>query len=1095
MTNNNFKILHDKLTEFRLKYYKNEILKGFLFSVIFFLSYFLIIAFSEYFLWLSPVYKTIIFFLSIVLFVVIVIKYIIISLFHYFNIGNVIDNRDASFIISKHFPEIQDKLLNTLELVETNDNNNSLIIASIEQRISNLKPVPFSLAIDFRLNYKYLKYLTLLIFIILAVYFINPSIIGDSSKRIISYNTEFVKTPPFSFKLLTKKLEIRKGSDITIEVEIWGDYVPNFIDLVIGNNTFLMKKSNVRTFSYTLKNVNNDLNFRFSGDTYFSNIYNINVLDVPKILSFTLSADIPSYTSVKSFEQVNVGDIVVPQGTILQWKINSINSDSIYFISDSISTALLTKDDSYIFTQKALNSYTYSLKAINKNFKDETFMSYNVSVVPDIYPEISVEAKPDENNIFISYFKGNISDDYGFTKLNFVFNNVKTNLKEVLPVEINKNINTQLFYYVVDFTDFNAGDEFEYYFEIWDNDILGFKSSNSEIYSFKLPDNKEIDSLINETNKNLDSDIKKGMDLASDISKEFNNLKKKLLDDKISNFEKKELMNQISEKHNELKDLLNKLTDEQKSNNDIVEKLTEQRPEILEKQKMLEDLLEKIMDPELEKLLEEFNKLKENFKKDDFFELSEQMQMNYDDLEKQLDKNLELFKKFEVEQKIDKSINDLKNLAEEQKKLSESKNLEDLKQNQNEIKDKLSQIKENYKDALEKNEALENKMNLENFEKDFENIEKSNESISEQLQQGKQNKSKSEMQKSSDQMQQLAQKMDSMMQQQQQQQSMEDMNALRQILDNLLTFSFDQENLLNKTKKVDCRDPQYISLSVEQNLLRENFQIVQDSLYALAKRNPQINTTVTKELLSIQSDMSKVISGLEQLQSSNAKIKQQYIITSVNNLALLLDEILQSMQQSAANQMSGQQQCQNPNGNGKGQSLSQMKSQQQSVKSQLQQMIDQMKKGSQDGKGQQGVSKQLSKMLSEQEQQRQMLQDLMKSNSFSPEAVKQLKEIDKMMQQNENDIINKNISSQTMFRQNQIMSRLLEAENAERQREYDKKRESNEAEEKYSNPKEKFEYKESDKKFEKEQIEYSNLKMSNFYRKKYNEYIINITNK
>ena len=53
---------------------------------------------------------------------------------------------DAARMIGKHFPEIDDKLLNTLqlhELAEQNPEGYSLLDAAIERRIEQMKPFTF----------------------------------------------------------------------------------------------------------------------------------------------------------------------------------------------------------------------------------------------------------------------------------------------------------------------------------------------------------------------------------------------------------------------------------------------------------------------------------------------------------------------------------------------------------------------------------------------------------------------------------------------------------------------------------------------------------------------------------------------------------------------------------------------------------------------------------------------------------------------------------------------------------------------------------------------------------------------------------------
>ena len=70
-----------------------------------------------------------------------------------------------------------------------------------------------------------------------------------------------------------------------------------------------------------------------------------------------------------------------------------------------------------------------------------------------------------------------------------------------------------------------------------------------------------------------------------------------------------------------------------------------------------------------------------------------------------------------------------------------------------------------------------------------------------------------------------------------------------------------------------------------------------------------------------------------------------------------------------------------------------------------------------------------------------MAQELNKDGSGSGNGLNKLAE---EMEKNEKDIVNKNITPETLRRQQDIMVRLLEAEKAERERELDQKRQSTE---------------------------------------------------
>jgi hypothetical protein len=131
-------------------------------------------------------------------------------------------------------------------------------------------------------------------------------------------------------------------------------------------------------------------------------------------------------------------------------------------------------------------------------------------------------------------------------------------------------------------------------------------------------------------------------------------------------------------------------------------------------------------------------------------------------------------------------------------------------------------------------------------------------------------------------------------------------------------------------------------------------------------------------------------------------------------------------------------------------------------------------------------------MLAQQEIFRQMLNNLSGTQSLMPETQRLLNEINNLIKQNENDLVNKTITPQTMQRQNTIITRLLEAENSERQREVDKKRQSREVKnEIIRNPAEIFQLKGINSRYS-ELLNISNLKMTDYYKKKYKEYLLNL---
>jgi hypothetical protein len=155
-----YQIITEKLRRFTRKYYRNELIKG---GILFFslgCIYFFVTVFIESFLWLQPFARTALFWVFILVEGCLVFQLILKPILKLIGLQKGISLQECSKIIGNHFPEIQDKLLNILQLKE-NPNQSDLLLASIAQKATEIQPIPFLKAVDFTKNKKYLKYAVL----------------------------------------------------------------------------------------------------------------------------------------------------------------------------------------------------------------------------------------------------------------------------------------------------------------------------------------------------------------------------------------------------------------------------------------------------------------------------------------------------------------------------------------------------------------------------------------------------------------------------------------------------------------------------------------------------------------------------------------------------------------------------------------------------------------------------------------------------------------------------------------------------------------------------------------------------------------------
>ncbi|MBU1823208.1 MAG: ATPase, partial [Bacteroidetes bacterium] len=289
-------------------------------------------------------------------------------------------------------------------------------------------------------------------------------------------------------------------------------------------------------------------------------------------------------------------------------------------------------------------------------------------------------------------------------------------------------------------------------------------------------------------------------------------------------------------------------------------------------------------------------------------------------------------------------------------------------------------------------------------------------------------------QKAAKSMRKMSQAMSESMQSAQMQQMQEDIDALRDILENLITLSFDQEKLMKDFKGVNLQDPRFVTLGQEQLKLQDDAKIVEDSLYALANRVIQIQSFITRELNDMKSYMGESVNSIRDRRISVATSKQQFAMTSMNNLALMLSDVFRQMQQQMAMAM-----AMPGKGKGKGQ---QQKPGAGEMQQGLNEKLQQMGKGQQ-GQGKQGTSEQLARMAAEQAMIRKMIQELIDSQKGTEMGQKfgdELKELMEKMEESETDLVNKRVNQELIKRNQEIVTRLLESEKAMREQGEDDKR-------------------------------------------------------
>ncbi len=1076
--------IHEKIRSFKKKYYLNIFVRGGLLSLSILISYFLIASVVEYNLWLSPWARFLIFFTFFGIAAFCIYKFLKAPI-EWWLARRGLDEEQSAKVIGNYVPTIKDRLLNLIQLSVKNDS--ALAYASVEQKSKEFETVSFDDFIDLNQNRKYLKYLVIPLLVIIGILLLNRSILTQSTTRIFHFNRQYSPEAPFKFLIDNSSLNAFHNENYLLNIRLDGPALPEHAYIIIANQRLKLDHPSAGEFSYTFENIQEGFDFQVEAAGFFSDTYSVSLLSRPELAKFNVHLDFPDYLNRKNDLLVNSGNLEVPEGTNVEWQMSTANTRSakILFSSEKEPNEFQMSDDqAFTFKKRFKNADSYEIQLENDASHNKEKIAYQVNVIKDEFPKIEVNHFKDSVLYKMVVLSGLLSDDYGLRKLALHFKIRDEHQKEVFSkafaIPIGKNQTQQSFFHpwALDSLKLSPGHSLEYFLEVWDNDgVNGSKSTKTATYTFYVPSEDNLIADIKNSQTKTQQKIDQSVGKANKLQDQIEQANQKLKGKQSLDWQDKKMLEDILEQ----KQGLNQMVEELKEQNRLLEQkkdaFTEQDERIREKAQQIQKLMDELLDEETKKLFEELQKLlKENSDISQIQKILDKLNQNSNNLEKELERTLELFKQLQYEFKLDQAINELKNQVEQQKALLEkteslekstpkdknekgedkkdkseksdaSKGDQKNKQDQNNQNDKeqgdndkntesqdLGKDQEQLQNEFEKtSEKIDELKKLGDelqkgddlpSDQDSKDVEQQQEESKEMLNQNSPSKSKAPQQKALQKMQQMQQQMEGAESSMSMEIDMQNLETLRQIIHGLVKLSFDQESLMKRFNELSQNDPAFNGIAQRQLKLKDDSKVLEDSLLALGKRDPFMGSVVTREVSELNEHLDKVIDANRERRRPQASNEMQMTMTSINNLALMLDDHFDMMMQMMANAKPGMGKSKKK---GDKPSLGQMQQQ-------LNQKIQELK-GS--GKSGRQLSEELAEMAAEQERIRKALQEMqekMKDGNM-PGG-----DLPSKMEQTEMDLVNKQLTDQLIKRQQDIVTRLLEAEKSMREQDMDEER-------------------------------------------------------
>jgi hypothetical protein len=1006
------------------------------FSIMFFVA--------EYFFYLSPGWKWALFLTYIAVNLLAFYLYLLKPLYHIFRQSKMIRYQNAARELGYSRHDIQDKLLNYLDFSNRANIKNEQILThaskNYQQQFKN-KPIETDF---FRVSKRLITLIILMIFGFLVLFITSDKIQrGSTFSRMVHLNKAYQKPEPYYILINQANITLVEGDDLALGFTVEGEYLPDLVFYEFNGHQGTCNYLHKNNYEVKLSSVYRSGLLRlYTRETKGVDI-KIIVYKIPRVKNFSFHVVPPPYTGMDSLSFSNLLYFSVPEGSLWQGQFFTDNVKSAYVIYSNQSAPLRAfSENVYQVSQNIFTSKKYEFIFSNDSAWVSDTLRPSIKTIPDKYPKILIDNYQDSVFLTRQFFNGRIKDDYGFHLLSFRILDEQDSTIFTDSIPIQPVITNQYFNYSIDLKPFITNDSFlTYYFTVWDNDeINGYKATKSNPLTFRKD---IIDSLKQQINNALSqaiNDFSEHEQTLEKLNKSVENLKEQLTNQQRLDWSTKNNIQNLLEAIQKERITLKKKLSELQQNRLSGEQYQMSDPDISRKQKQLEKLMAEVLDEDFKKLMDEISKLMEELDKSGLSEKLKQLEQKSKFFKNQLDRNIELFKHLKLEKDIKQlaaeldSLYQKQNVVQQQTKDANSRDIEKFSSQQESLKKKLSKAVDSLNNIQQQGEELQQSLSTDPIRQMLDSLKNKMSEATQSLRKHRKKQSVEQMEQIKQGLKTASNGLNDMLNAMQQQSLGEDVDRIKQLLENIIDLSQEQEALMDDFNDMNSNNPNYLFKVRSQFAVKEKISIIKDSLMAVARRQPAVKKFVFDELQQTDTHLGQSITLLNDGRLHQGKTHQQYVMTHLNNLSLLLAESLRQMEKQM---MSSGQGKGNKGGSSQKPSVSQLRKMQQRLKNSLEQMQQGgMKQG---GKGQ---SEKFARMAAQQAAIRQELQKLQESMKAQGATAKQLFQIAKEMDKSETDLVNKRISEALINRQKQIVTRLLKSEKALREQEKQKERKS-----------------------------------------------------
>lgn len=964
----------------------------------------------------------------------------------------------------------EDRLINMLELGrgEASPAPAPLVARAVQRLGDDVAQLPLERAVCYRRSLQLARLMAMPIVGLLIFLLAAPQAFLGSGTRLFSPGESFSRPVPFTLTVEPGSADITRGEALKIVARTAGAEVPGEITLEIHRTnerrarSVVLQSESGEVFEHIESNVRQNLRYRLSALPLVSPWYEVNVLDRPVLRNLDVILHAPAYTGLpKQNLPSGTGNIVALAGTRAEITArSSITSVDAHLAFESGLPDLPMPDLTASFIVQDSDYYSIHLLS-QSGISNSDPVRYSVTPVGDRYPTVHI-VSPDPDAVLDASLEvplaARIDDDFGFTRLALYWRLAESRYDDIMAefdsFDLAVPADRALLYVwavnAVTGLDVIPGDVIEYYLRVWDNDGWnGPKPASSAVHRIRLPSLVEHYEQLEDLQDHTESDLESLLEDAADLREQFNELKDELRKKQDADWDDQRQLEDLTEAQQAVESQVEALSETMDEAAEQMEDHGLVSDELLEVFQELQEVTDEINSPELMEALRELQEAIEELDPQKLQSSLEKFDFNEEQFRERMERTLELFRNFQVQQRLDEAATRAEDLKDIQDELAEqteadpdldkaeplsreqrraSEDMESLEEKMADIQERMEQMRNAPQDAMKQlNDATQAQQLPQQM---MDNALQMMQNQMQQANQGQQQMSQS--------MQQLQAQLQQMQQNMQGQQMSINLAGLRHVIGNVLMLSHDQEALVQGILMTTANSNLLRDHAQAQSQLRDGARLVIDSLQSLGRTLPQMTRDAMQYAGSALLSMESATDALVERNSRQAELVGREAMTNLNELALLLSDLMAQLQNSAASTSGGGMSMEQMI-----EQLQQMAAQQRDLNRALENMLGQME----GDRLTVDMQERLQQLAGQQDRMRQQLQQMSRERDLARRLAGDLDKIARQMEESIRELtLGQTDHRQIKDRQQQILTRLLDASRSMSERGQQRKREGVQAE-------------------------------------------------